>query len=112
MMHNAKLKHVSDTSVFFQSIAGFAIAVLVMLGAGGTVYNLVAPDGWLAPIFGRSLAGGLAAILALLIVGLCVKLTYNLLSVGDRSRYLEVFVYGFAATGAIYALQYLGRGVA
>lgn len=110
MMHNAKLKHVSDTSVFFQSIAGFAIAVLVMLGAGGTVYNLVAPDGWLAPIFGRSLAGGLAAILALLIIGLCGWLTRNWISVGSRNRHSELFVYGFAAAGALYAFQFLTKG--
>lgn len=110
MMHNAKLKQVSDTSVFFQSIAGFAIAVLVMLGAGGTVYNLVAPEGWLARIFGRSLSGGLAAILALLIIGLCGWLTRHWISVGSRNRHSELFVYAFAAVGTLYAFQWFTRG--
>ncbi len=111
-MEHVRLRPIGDTGVFVKATAGFAVAALVMFGVSGTVYNLVAPSGWLAGIFGRSLAGGLAAILALLIVGLCVKLTYNLLSVGDRNRYLEVFAYGSATTGAIYAVQYLGRSVA
>ena len=109
-MEQVRLRPIGDTGEFAKAIAGFAVATLVMFGVGGTVYNLVAPGGWLAGIFGRSLAGGLAAILALLIVGLCVKLTYNLLSVGERSRYLEVFAYGFAASGAIYAFPFLGKG--
>jgi hypothetical protein len=100
----------SDTTAFIQAIAGFAVAALVMLGVGGTVYNLVGPDGWLAQVFGRSLAGGLAAILALFIIGLCVKLTHDLVSVGSRNRYSEAFVYGFAAVGAVHAFQYLIKG--
>jgi len=109
-MEHVRLKPASDTSAFFQAIAGLAVVALVMLGVGGTVYNLVAPGGWLSQVFGRSLAGGLAAILALLVIGLCVKLTHNLISVGNRNRYSEAFVYGFAAAGAIYALQYFIKG--
>jgi hypothetical protein len=109
-MEHVRYKPASDASAFFQAIAGFAVAALVMLGVGGTVYNLVAPGGWLAQAFGRSLAGGLAAILALLIVGVCMKMTHKLISVGSRNRYSEMFVYGFAATGAIYAFEYLIRG--
>ncbi|MEK6243052.1 MAG: hypothetical protein AABM33_01005 [Pseudomonadota bacterium] len=109
-MEHVRVKPVSDTSAFFQTIAGFVIAALVMLGVGGTVYNLVAPGGWLAHIFGGSLAGGLAAILALLIIGLCAWLTRNWISVGSRNRHSELFVYGFAAAGALYAFQFLTKG--
>lgn len=109
-MEHARLKPASDASVLFQAIAGFAVAALVMLGVGGTVYHLVEPGGWLAGIFGRSTAGGLAAILALLVIGLCMHLTRNLISVGDRNRYPQVFVYGFAAAGAVYAIQLFVRG--
>lgn len=109
-MEHVRTKPASDTSAFFQAIAGVAVAALVMLGVGGTAYNLLVPGGWLAQVFSRSLAGGLAAILAFLIMGLCAKSAYKLNSTGSRNRFSEVFVYGFAAAGAIYALGYLVHG--
>src|SRR4029079_8658973 len=109
-MEHVNYKPAGDTSAFFQAIAGFAVAVLVMVGIGGSVYSMVAPGGWLAQVFERSFAGGLAAILALLVIGLCVKLTHKLISAGDRNRYSELFVYCFAAVGAIYAFQYFVKG--
>ncbi len=107
-MNPAKpLKQTSDTGIFFQSLFGFAIAALVMIGVGGTVYHLVAPGGWLAQLFGRSLAGGMAALLAFLVIGLCAWLTRAWISITSRNRYAELFVYVFAFAGAIYALQML-----
>ena len=109
-MDFVRYRPVNDTRAFLHAIAGFAVAALVMLGVGGSVYHLVAPGGGLAQVFNRSLAGGLAAILALLIIGLCVQLTHKLVSAGTRNRYSEMFVYGFAAAGVVYALQYLVKG--
>jgi len=109
-MDHVSPRPVGDTSAFFQAIAGTAVAALVMFGVGGTAYNLFAPGKWLAQLFERSLAGGIAAILALLIVGLCVKLTHDLISTEGRNRYAEFFAYGFAAVGTAYALQYLVKG--
>lgn len=104
---DAKLKQVSDTSAFFQAIAGFAIAAMVMVGVGGTVYNLIAPGGWFAQVFGRSLAGGLAALLAFMVIGLCAWLMRTWVSVRNRNRFSEVFVYLFAAAGALYSMEML-----
>lgn len=109
-MEHVRRKPPSDSSVFFRAIAGCAVAVLVMLGVGGSVYYLVGPGGWLAQVFDRSVAGGLAAVLALLVIGACVKLTRHLISVGNRNRYSEAFAYGFAAAGAVYAFEYLFKG--
>jgi len=109
-MEHVRVKHVSDTSVFFQAVAGFAIAVLVMLGVGGTVYHLVAPGGWLAQAFGRSVAGGMASVLALLIIGLCAWLARHWIPVGGRNRHAGLFVYGFAAAGACYAIEIVTKG--
>jgi len=104
---HSKLKPASETGLFFQSVLGLAVAALVMLGVGGTIYHLVAPGGWIAQLFGRSLAGGMAGLLALFFVGLAAWLTRAWTSITQRNRYSEVFVYGFAATGLVYAVQML-----
>jgi hypothetical protein len=106
-MQHAKSKPLSETAVFFQSLVGFAIAALVMVGFGGTVYKLVAPDGWFAQLLGRSVAGGLAALLAFMVIGLCVWLTRGWVSISGRNRYSALFVYVFAGAGALYAAQML-----
>ncbi len=110
MNHPIRLKHASGTSIFFNSLMGFAVAVLVMLGIGGTVYKLVAPGGWLAQLFGRSMAGGFGAILAFMVIGLCFWLTRGWISVSSRNRYSEIPVYVFAATGLVYAVQLFTKG--
>lgn len=104
---HSKGRHASDASLFFQSLLGFVIAALVMLGVGGTVYHLVTPGGWIAQLFGRSLAGGMAGLLALFLVGVAAWLTRAWTSITQRNRYSEVFVYAFAGIGAIYAVQLL-----
>jgi len=112
MNHPAKLKHASEASVFFHALAGFAISVLVMLGIGGTVYKLVGPGGWMAHLFGRSIAGGFGALLAFLVVGLCFWITRGWISTSSRNRYSELPVYIFAGAGLVYAVQlYLTGGV-
>jgi hypothetical protein len=109
-MEHVKLKPQSDTSAFFHLLAGFAVAALVMLGVGGTVYRLVAPGGWLAGAFGLGFAGGMAAVSALLAVGLCAWVAREWISVRTQNRYAELFVYGFAAAGALYAFDLAVRG--
>jgi protein-S-isoprenylcysteine O-methyltransferase Ste14 len=110
MNHLAKLKYASDTSIFFNSLAGFAVAVLVMLGIGGTVYKLVTPGGWLAQFFGRSVAGGFGAVLAFLVIGLCFWFARGWISISGRNRYSELPVYLFAGTGLIYTVQIMMKG--
>ena len=111
-MQQARTKHLNDTSAFFHAIAGVAVAALVMLGIGGTVYNLIVPGGWLAQAFERSVAGGTAAVLALLMIAASAWLTRGLFSSSTRNRYPEFFVYGLAVLGAIYSAQFLvQRGI-
>ena len=104
---HSKGRHASDAGLFFQSLLGFVVAALVMLGVGGTVYHLVAPGGWIAQLFGRSLAGGMASLLALFLIGLAAWLTRAWTSITQRNRYSELFVYAFAGIGAVYAVQLL-----
>ncbi len=105
-----KVKDSGDVSVFFQTLAGFAIAALVMLGVGGTVYKAVSPDGWMAQVLGGSVAGGLAAVLALSAIGAFAWLTREWISSRRRGRLSELFVYTFAAAGALYVVQLAARG--
>ena len=78
-----------------------------MVGVGGTVYNLIAPGGWFAQVFGRSMAGGLAALLAFMVIGLCAWVSRSWVSPRTRNSYSEVFVYFFAAAGALYSLEFM-----
>ena len=109
-MEHVKHKPLGDLALLLQALAGFAVATLVMLGVGGTAYNLVAPGGWLAGVFGRSLAGGMAAVLAFIIIGACLWLARDWIPVRDRNRYSEIFVYGFAAAGMMYCVELVLKG--
>jgi hypothetical protein len=109
-MEQIQGKVASDTSQFFQAIAAVAVAVLVMFGIGGTIYNLVAPGKWLAQAFARSPTIGVVAMLTLLIIGLCVWLVRNMLPASDRGRYAECCAYGCALAGAVYVCRVFADG--
>ena len=109
-MKHAKFRHESDTGASLRELAGLAIAVLVMLGVGGTAFHLVAPGGWLALLFDRSLAGGIAALLSFVLIGVSAWLISGWISVTGINRYADVLVYVFAAAGFLYAVAMLSRG--
>lgn len=109
-MEDIRFKRMSDTSIFFQTMAGFAIAALVMLGVGGTVYKVVAPDGWMAQAFGRGVAGGMAAMLALMALASFAWITREWISARRRNRFSELFVYAFAGAGLLYVTLMLAQG--
>jgi len=104
-MEHAKFTFLSDTSIFFRALAGFAMAVLVGVGVGGTAYRLAAPGGWLSQLFGRSLPGGLGAMLAFVVIGLCFWLMRGWILRSGYNRYSELPVYLCAGAGVLYALQ-------
>lgn len=109
-MEDISIKRMSETVIFFQTLAGFAIAALVMLGVGGTVYKVAAPDGLMAQAFGQGLAGGLAATLALASLALFAWVTREWMSPRRRNRYSELFVYAFAGAGLLYMTLILAQG--
>lgn len=109
-MEHAKLKSLSDTGACFRALASFAIAILVMVGIGGTVYRMAAPGGWLAKLFGHSFSGELGVTLAFAVIGLSFWLIYGWASLSGRSRYSGLPVYLCAGAGVLYTLQtLLGR---
>jgi ABC-type nickel/cobalt efflux system permease component RcnA len=85
-------KPLSDAGILLQGITGLAIAVLVMLGVGGSIYYV-------------AVAGSTSSIVALLIIGLGAWLFSR-----SSNRRPELFVYGFAAVGAVYAFQFFTHG--
>lgn len=104
------LKPQSDTTVFFQALAGCAMAALVMLGVGGTFYNVVAPGGWLAQLLGQREAGGLVALVALLTPGAALWMLRDRIPARSRGRFSELFVYMIATAGGLYVLQLALKG--
>jgi hypothetical protein len=110
-MEHIRFKRMSDTAIFFHTLVGFTIAALVMLGVGGTVYKIVAPEGWMAQAFGKGVAGGMAAILALLALASIAWITREWISARRRNRFSELFVYTFAGTGLLYVTLMLAQGI-
>lgn len=84
---------------------GMVLLTLVVTGVAGTVYKVMAPDGWIAGAFGRSTSAGLAALGA---VTLLVALAWLSRSwaLRARNRYSDVFVYTFAAAGLLYLSRF------
>ena len=87
-MEQAKSKF--EFPVLAQAAAGFAISACVLIGIGGTIYKLIAPEGWFVQAFGHSMGLG-AALMAALLGAAAV-------------------VYGFAAAGLLYLGQLLVYG--
>lgn len=106
-MRYLKFRLSDDLGTSLQELTAFAIAALVMLGVGCTAFHLLAPGGWLALLFDRSLAGGVAALLAFAMIGVSAWLVSGSISVTGASRLADVFVYVFAAAGLLYLIAML-----
>jgi hypothetical protein len=85
------------------------LLALVLGGIGGTIYKVISPDGWVAQAFGRSLSAGVAALGSLALVG---ALAWFSRAWGDPERGIVSYfvVYGFAAAGILYLLQFWIKG--
>lgn len=94
-----------------QAMLGFAVLVLMLVGLSGTIYKMLAPGGWIAQAFGRSISTGFAWLAALAFVGLIAWLSREYSSPSSRNRFSDLFVYGFTAAGFVYALRFWMTGV-
>jgi hypothetical protein len=93
-----------------QAVVGLAILGLVLAGIGGTIYKVIAPDGWLALAFGRSLSAGAAAVGSLVLIGGLAWFSRSWGDVTRRTLASDFLVYGFAAAGFLYLAQLWTRG--
>lgn len=106
-MQHANSRH--EASSLLGGITGLGIVALVLLGISGTIYTVIAPDGLLASMFGRSLSAGTLALGSLFLIGLCAWFTGS--SPRYRHQLSNLVVYGFAAAGLLYALRLWWTGV-
>ena len=99
---------------FLRSVAqfagGFVVLVLVMLGVGGTIYKLIAPEGWLSQLIGGSLNYLGAIALALVGVAMFAWFAQDQITQTRRDKVGDWWVYVFAVTGLVYAGQFFFHG--
>lgn len=88
-----------------QALIAFAMVMLIMIGIAGTVYRLIAPDGWIAESFNRGLANGLLALCALGLIAALLWLKRGSTLIAQHSKAAEIVVMGFAGIGALFLLQ-------
>lgn len=93
-----------ETWALAQALVAFGVVMLVMLGITGMIYRVIAPDGWIAQAFSRSLSAGLTTLCALAVISALVWFG----GPSARSKHstaFEMVVMGLAGAGAIFLLQ-------
>ena len=93
-----------------QFFGGFLLLALIMLGVGGTLYKLLAPEGWLAQLFGGSLGYLGAIVLALVGVASFAWFAQDQIAPTRRDSIGDWWVYLCGLAGLFYAAQILWRG--
>jgi hypothetical protein len=106
-MEQAKSK--IELPVLAQVAGGFAISALVLVGIGGSIYRLIAPQGWVVLAFGHSFGLG-AALVAAVLGAAAVVWALPGWAPTQRAHIADAVVYGFAAAGLIYLGQMLAAG--
>jgi hypothetical protein len=98
-----------EIPILAQVLLGFAISALVLVGIAGSIYKLVAPQGWVVQAFGHGFGFG-AALLAVLLGAAAVVWALPGYMPAQRARVADAVVYGFAAAGVLYLGQLLVIG--
>ncbi|HZQ73251.1 MAG TPA: hypothetical protein VFB08_10070 [Burkholderiales bacterium] len=93
-----------------QALLGLVFVLLVLAGIGGTIYKVISPSGWIAQAFGRSFSAGAAALGSLLMITALAWFSRGRGTGRTRHRFSDLFVYTFAAAGALYLAQLWLKG--
>jgi hypothetical protein len=96
-----------DYRVLIQTLIGFMVLALVMIGVGGTVYRMIAPEGWLVQLFGTGVTAATAAVVSLLVIAVLSWFTREWVSAYQKNRLADVLIYVFAGAGVVYLAQIL-----
>jgi len=104
------LKARQEVFAVANTVIGFLLVGLVLMGIGGTIYKVISPDGWIAHAFGRSLSAGAAALGSLVMITALAWFSRGWTAPRARNRFSELLVYGFALAGLIYFFQLWLKG--
>jgi hypothetical protein len=105
-----KARRAGEGARLLQALRGAALGLLITLGVAGSLYKVIAPEGWGSQLFGRGLAGGLAALLTLGMIGTCLWLTREFVPQQQKGRFSGLLAFALAATGALYLIQFFLKG--
>jgi hypothetical protein len=94
-----------DYRVLIQTVIGFVVLAFLMIGVGGTIYRIIAPDGWLVQLFGAGFTAGTAALLSLLALAVLSWFGREWVSAYQKTRLADVLIYVFAGAGVVYLAQ-------
>jgi hypothetical protein len=103
-------QHKHDSGSFFQTLWGFCLVVMVVLGIGGTIYKLLSPSGWIAGLLGRGFSGGVAAVGLMIVFGVIGWVARNWTTTREQAATATFVVYVFAAAGLLYSFQLWSKG--
>lgn len=104
-MYDRRFNLRDESWALAQALFGFAMVMLIMVGIAGTVYRVIAPDGWIVQAFNRGVASGL---LTVGVVGLLAMLAWTKRGstlYARRSTAVEMIVLGLAGVGALFLVQ-------
>lgn len=83
------------------------VSLLVVTGVVGTIYNVVAPDGWISDAFHRSTPAGLALLGVVGVLGMFAWMSRRWMV---RGRNAQLFAYAFAMVGLVYVTRFWIHG--
>jgi hypothetical protein len=106
----SELRLKQEAFALAQACAGFVLVGLVLTGIGGTIYKVIAPDGWVAQAFGRSLSAGVATLGSLIMIFGLAWFSRGWNSPSHRNRFSDLLVYSFAGAGLLYLAQLWIKG--
>ena len=109
-MNLSELKFKQEIYAIAQSLIGFGVVGLVLVGIGGTIYKVISPDGWVARAFGRSLSAGAASLGSLIMIAGLAWFSRGWNSPHYRNRFSDLLVLSFAAAGLLYLGQLMLQG--
>ncbi len=104
------LRQQKQSGAFFQTLWGFLLSVLVLIGICGTIYKLLAPAGWFASLMGRGFSGGVAAIGLMVAFGVVGWVARTWTTNREQAAAGNLVVYMCAAAGLVYSFQVWSKG--
>jgi len=99
------LRQLKDTSVLLQTVTGFWLLALVLIGVCGSILEVIAPQGWLARTLGAGVSIGAAAIISMVFIAAVGWFAREWASPGEKNRISDIVFYVFACAGLLYLWQ-------